>query len=173
MNVTAFIWTAFIIIMALVSFHIWWLDDSRRHQESVSRLKGRIFEQITEAQKRDVAATEAKVIENSDPIHILFEVSNSELRQSMIAKHGGFEALLAKTKHDIIHTDDFGVLFRVLVGSLGKHFYYVKVINGTMEDDGSFREYYKEVPPDMDTAKEAVAWTYGLHPDDYQVFLRT
>lgn len=111
--------------------------------------------------------------ETLDPIHILFEVENSELRQSLIAKHGGFETLLSKTEHDILHTDQYGVLFRVWVPNLSKHFYYVKVINGTVENNGTRREYYKEVPPDMDTAKEAVAWTYGMHPDNYEVAIRT
>lgn len=120
-----------------------------------------------------VRAVESKVERTLDPIHILFEVPNSELRQSLIAKYGGFEALLSKVKHDILHTDDYGVLFRVWVPKLSKHFYYVKVINGTVEANGSRREYYKEVPPDMDTAKEAVAWTYGMHPDDYDVAIRT
>ncbi len=123
--------------------------------------------------KAEIKRAENLVKENSDPIHILFEISNSELRQTMIAKYGGFEALLSKCKHDILHTDDYGVLFRVWVANTGRFYYYVKVINGTQEDDGSFREYYKEVPPDMDTAKEAVAWTYGLHPDDYDIAIRT
>lgn len=126
---------------------------------------------VSAATKRQAAQTAEHVKINTT--HILFEIANSELRQSMIKQFGGFEALIAKVQHDILHTDDYGTLFRVWVPKLSKHFYYVKVINGTTEPDGSHREYYLEVPPDMETAKEAVAWTYGLHPDDYHVAVRT
>ena len=71
----------------------------------------------------------------------------------------------------MINEDDFGKLIRITHNNIS-HF-FVKVINGTAEPDGSFKEYYLKVPPDMDTAKEAVAWTYGLHPDDYHLAART
>jgi hypothetical protein len=43
----------------------------------------------------------------------------------------------------------------------------VEVINATPEPDGTYKHYFLQVPPDMRTAREAVAWTYGLTPRTY------
>jgi Domain of unknown function (DUF6745) len=43
----------------------------------------------------------------------------------------------------------------------------VEVINATPEPDGTHKHYFLQVPPDMRTAREAVAWTYGLTPRAY------
>ncbi len=44
----------------------------------------------------------------------------------------------------------------------------VKVVNSTPEPDGSRREYFLRVPPTVRTAREAVAWTFGLAADAYR-----
>jgi hypothetical protein len=44
----------------------------------------------------------------------------------------------------------------------------VEVTNGTPEPDGSRKTYWLTVPPEMQTAQQAVAWTYGLAPQDYE-----
>jgi hypothetical protein len=43
----------------------------------------------------------------------------------------------------------------------------VKVVNATPEADGSFKDYFLRVPPTVQTAREAVAWTFGKAADDY------
>lgn len=43
----------------------------------------------------------------------------------------------------------------------------LRVMNSTPEPDGSFRYYVLRVPPNMETAKQAVAWTFGLSEDEY------
>ncbi len=43
----------------------------------------------------------------------------------------------------------------------------VEVENGTPEPDGRRRHYFLQVPPDLQTPTEAVAWTYGLSPRRY------
>jgi hypothetical protein len=43
----------------------------------------------------------------------------------------------------------------------------VVVTNSTPEPDGHHRKYFLRVPPTMRTAREAVAWTFGLRPEDY------
>lgn len=165
-----------VVVLAILGaiMLIWWSENARKVPADPEALTvgNRTFT-ISDAMQQNVARVVEQAKVNDDPMHILFEIGNSELRQSMIKQFGGFEALIAKVQHDILHTDDYGTLFRVWVPKLSKHFYYVKVINGTAEPDGSHREYYLEVPPDMDTAKEAVAWTYGLHPDDYHIAVRT
>ena len=47
---------------------------------------------------------------------------------------------------------------------------FVRVINSTPEEDGSFNEYFLRVPPTVTTAKEAVAWTFNLKEEDYAPF---
>jgi len=43
----------------------------------------------------------------------------------------------------------------------------VEVINGTPEADGTRRHYFLQVPANFRTAREAVAWTYGIEPEAY------
>jgi len=50
----------------------------------------------------------------------------------------------------------------------------VEVINGTPELDGSHKRYFLQVPPNMLTARSAVAWTYGMTARQYRgLLLRT
>ena len=44
---------------------------------------------------------------------------------------------------------------------------------GTPEPDGSFRRYFLRVPPTVRTAREGVAWSYGLRRRDYRIAVRT
>jgi len=69
-----------------------------------------------------------------------------------------------------VSEDDTGILWRklwryrgVTIGSWTG----VEVVNGTPEPDGSCRRYVLRVPSGMRTAREAVAWTYGLSPERY------
>lgn len=43
----------------------------------------------------------------------------------------------------------------------------VEVINGTAEPDGTFKRYFLQVPANVRTPREAVAWTYGLTEAQY------
>jgi hypothetical protein len=43
----------------------------------------------------------------------------------------------------------------------------VEVINATPEPDGTRRHFFLQVPANMRTARDAVAWTYGLRADVY------
>ena len=49
----------------------------------------------------------------------------------------------------------------------------VEVINGTPEEDGTYKRYYLQVPANMRSAREAVAWTYGLPEQRYKPSVRT
>jgi hypothetical protein len=43
----------------------------------------------------------------------------------------------------------------------------VRVKNSTPEPDGSYKHYFLRVPPDIATARAAVAWTFGFSSDEY------
>jgi hypothetical protein len=45
----------------------------------------------------------------------------------------------------------------------------VKVVNATVERDGTRKEYWLGVPADCRTVVEAVAWTFDLSVGDYLV----
>jgi hypothetical protein len=50
----------------------------------------------------------------------------------------------------------------------------VEVINATAEPDGTRKHFFLQVPPNLETAREAVAWTYGMQPEVYdQLVVRT
>ncbi len=49
----------------------------------------------------------------------------------------------------------------------------VEVVNGTPEPDGTRKRYFLQVPANMRSAREAVAWTYGLPEQRYRPTVRT
>ena len=49
----------------------------------------------------------------------------------------------------------------------------VEVINGTPEPDGKLKRYFLQVPANMRSPREAVAWTYGLSESRYRPVVRT
>ena len=72
-----------------------------------------------------------------------------------------------------VNQDDAGVLWRKLWWGFDA-WAAVEVVNGTPEPDGTRKHYYLQVPPTVRTAREAVAWTYGLSEHQYaQLRVRT
>jgi hypothetical protein len=65
-----------------------------------------------------------------------------------------------------VATDKTGILWRREWNAF-QAWAAVEVVNGTPEPDGSYKHYFLQVPPDMRTPTEAVAWTYGLSPERY------
>jgi hypothetical protein len=49
----------------------------------------------------------------------------------------------------------------------------VEVVNGSPEPDGTFRHYFLQVPATVRSAREGVAWTYGLTEHRYRPAMRT
>ena len=49
----------------------------------------------------------------------------------------------------------------------------VRVINSTAEPDGTHRVYYLGVPSTVSTPQEAVAWTFGMTAEEYNVAMET
>lgn len=48
----------------------------------------------------------------------------------------------------------------------------IEVVNGTPEPDGSHKHYYLQVPPEVQTPREAVAWTYGMSEAQYTALVQ-
>ncbi|MGJ4944605.1 DUF6745 domain-containing protein [Bradyrhizobium sp. HKCCYLS1011] len=65
-----------------------------------------------------------------------------------------------------IAEDETGVLWRRIWPGTDA-WAAVEVVNATPEVDGTHRHFFLQVPATMRTAREAVAWTYGLRPSAY------
>ena len=112
------------------------------------------------------------VVKNSFGIADINAEKNSTVRAIMIERFGAANYVREGSGKEIDRSD-YGILYRVeqppapILGRL-EPIVMVKVTNSTPNPDGSFRSYFLRVPPDMKTAKEAVAWTFGLDEDEYK-----
>jgi hypothetical protein len=72
-----------------------------------------------------------------------------------------------------INEDETGILWHKAWWT-GDAWSAVEVINGTPEPDGTHRHYFLQVPPELRSARAAVAWTYGMSEQQYmRLGLRT
>lgn len=96
---------------------------------------------------------------------------NAELRRVML-EHYGYDRYLAESGAVPEHRDESGVLWRVAMDG-DEDTVMVEVLNSTPEPDGTTRTYWLRVPPGTRTAKEGVAWTFGLTPEEYDPLRQT
>lgn len=74
---------------------------------------------------------------------------------------------------DLVMRDETGTLWR-RTWPRGDGWAAVEVINGTPGPDGQLERYVLQVPPELETARAAVAWTYGMTEQQYRnLALRT
>lgn len=93
---------------------------------------------------------------------------NAEIRRVMIERYG-YARFMKDSGARKIAEDKHGILWQNSIDSLTM----VEVVNGTQEPDGTYKHYWLRVPPHMLTPTEAVAWTYGLRPEQYKPKIRT
>ncbi|MFE6888295.1 DUF6745 domain-containing protein [Streptomyces sp. NPDC057694] len=91
---------------------------------------------------------------------------NAELRRVML-EHFGYDRYLTESGAEPMHRDATGVLWRVQLPG-DEDVVMVEVVNSTPEPDGTHRTYWLRVPPRTRTAREGVAWTFGLPADAYE-----
>lgn len=89
----------------------------------------------------------------------------------MIEKYG-LSKYIEDSDSILIHKDTFGELYEKEINN-DESIVMVKVINSTAETDGSFKNYFLRVPPECKTAKEAVAWTFGIESNQYEPQIET
>lgn len=122
--------------------------------------------------------------------------TNIEVRRAMIERYG-LDRYMKDSQTELLHQDATGLLYRKQVAN-DEAIVMVRVLNSTPEPDGTlsrdealgifgemahaalhapanarFKEYTIRVPPNMTTAHEAVAWTFGLTAEDYHPALET
>jgi hypothetical protein len=97
--------------------------------------------------------------------------TNAELRRVML-EHFGYDRYLREAGARALHKDETGTLwFLSLPGD--EPLAMVEVVNATPEPDGTSRIYWLRVPPTVRTAREGVAWTFGLEADEYHPQVQT
>ncbi len=96
---------------------------------------------------------------------------NAEVRRVMIERYGP-ERYLMDSQAEEIHRDDFGILYRKET-RFDEPLVMVKVVNATPEPDGRFKDYFLRVPPTMERARQAGAWTFGKEENNYAPALQT
>ncbi len=105
-----------------------------------------------------------------DPERIRTE-ENAELRRVMLEFYG-YERFLADSGARPEGRDETGVLWRIALAD-DEDVVMVEVVNSTPEPDGSHRTYWLRVPPATRTAREGVAWTFGLGAEVYEPLVQT
>lgn len=88
------------------------------------------------------------------------EEENAELRRVML-EYYGYDRYLTESGAEPVHRDETGILWRIALEG-DEDVVMVEVVNSTPEPDGSHRTYWLRVPPTTRTAKDGVAWTFGL-----------
>jgi len=97
-----------------------------------------------------------------DKIH---SENNLESRRVMIERLG-VARYITESGAAIIDQDDYGVLYCQAIRG-DEPIIALKVTNATAEPDGTFKEYFLRVPPQIMTARQAAAWTFGMRELDY------
>lgn len=96
---------------------------------------------------------------------------NAERRSALIDLFGAERISEMRDTRQVSH-DDFGILLRRTT-RFGDVMQCVLVENSTPEPDGSRKRYVLRVPPHVATARQAVAWTFGLPEREYAPDIET
>ena len=116
---------------------------------------------------------DADLVEDSSPLtrtRIALE-RDPNRRRVLIDRFGLGRYMLECGATELQH-DACGTLYR-LEQRLDEPIVAVRVVNHTPHPDGTFEEFWLRVPPPTRTAREAVAWTFGLSPDAYDPVLQS
>jgi hypothetical protein len=95
----------------------------------------------------------------------IIQIENVERRRALIEWYG-MEKFAMENGAKVIQQDDFGELYRMALQG-AEQIVLVRVKNSTPEPDGTFKHYFLRVPPEVRSAREAVAWTFGVPERDY------
>lgn len=96
---------------------------------------------------------------------------NVEARRFMIDMYG-LDNFIRDAKARKIDDDKYGKLYiRELLDD--EPIVLLEVLNSSPEPDGTYKTYFLRVPPHCRTSREAVAWTFGLRPEQYNPLKET
>jgi hypothetical protein len=116
-------------------------------------------------------------IEKPDSLNVkdIITHPNTEVRYVGLKLYG-FERLMTEKQMRILDADKntgAKLLQFKFDDSQLEPYTIVRVINSTAELDGTFKPYYLTVPPDMKTARQAIAWTFRMTEKEYAPYQET
>jgi hypothetical protein len=91
---------------------------------------------------------------------------NQELQRVMLERFG-YDRFILELGAAPVQADEFGALYRI-PRRYREALALVHVTNSTPEPDGTRKRYFLRVPPNVRTAREAVAWTFGIRAEEYR-----
>ncbi len=111
---------------------------------------------------------------------------NLEVQRIMLERFG-VEQYLLNGGAKLVHADEFGKLYQKTLHATAMRITMVQVINSTPEPDGSYRNYFLEVHPELRplkgpsdigepqllTARNAIASTFGLRGEEFWPLVET
>jgi hypothetical protein len=114
-----------------------------------------------------------RVIENPEsvPVREVLAEPDVEVRRVMIDRVG-HERLLRDGGARQVSADEMGILWRLDLAD-DEPLVCVEVTDATAGPDAAFRRYVLRVPPDVRTAREGIAWTFGVDSGDYRPLIET
>lgn len=104
-------------------------------------------------------------------VHEIEAEPNAEVRRIMVERFGP-ERYILESGTKLVNTDECGALYRNEFKD-DEALVMVHVVNSTPESDGSSRKFMLRVPPTVKTAREAVAWTFGLKTGEYRPYVES
>ncbi len=104
------------------------------------------------------------------PLDRIAKERDGDVRHAMVERIAYYLLECDPAQYEV-HRDRVGVLYRVDV--FADTVALVEVENSTPEPDGIRQRHRLRVPPAIITAREAVAWTFGLSAADYRPTLET
>ncbi len=90
---------------------------------------------------------------------------NAEVKRVLIERMGPAKYVELSGAVEVSR-DRFGILLRKEVAG-EEPIVVVRVINSTPEPDGQFKIYWLRVPPNIQTAKGGIAWSFGMLESEY------
>jgi hypothetical protein len=96
---------------------------------------------------------------------------NAEVRRVMMERFG-HERYLRESDAKLVQQDNFGKLWRVEFAN-DEPLVMVECLNSTPEPDGSVKTYFLRVPPSETTARGALAWTFDVASESYELEVQT
>lgn len=126
-----------------------------------------------------------KIIDRNFTVEDIENQPNAEVRRVMIELYGQSKYLI-DSNAEVVHEDDFGTLYRKEIPN-DEPLMMVKVVNSTVEPDGTFKDYFIRVDEKayggLKTARAAVASTWRNNdaerslifkrPEDYDPDIET
>lgn len=124
--------------------------------------------------------TEKRVIMQPESVTVaeIDATPNVETRRVLVERFGE-ERLIREGGARLIAEDAMGRLWRRELASdrwgqgRDEPIVMVEVVNSTPEPDGTRKTYFLRVPPAMTSARQAVAWTFGLGSVEYRPSVQT